>query len=262
MPFLETHGFRCHYRVDGPESAPAIVFSNSLGATLAMWDEQIPALIDHYRVIRYDSRGHGQSSAPGGAYTIAELASDVLALLDTLEIQHAAFCGLSIGGMLGQWLGAHAGSRFQRLVLCATAPRFGSREMWDDRIQTVQTAGLSGLVGPTMERWFTPEFRARAPEAVERVRSAFLTTTPSGYAGCCAALRDADLRRDLQAIRAPTLLIGGSSDPTATPEIMQFLSGRIEPSRSLQLSAAHLCNVEAAADFNRALLAFLEVAGE
>src|SRR5262245_4633775 len=112
MPFLETHGFRCHYRVDGHESAPAIVFTNSLGATLSMWDEQIPALIDRYRVIRYDSRGHGQSSAPGGAYTIAELASDVLALLDTLEIQHATFCGLSIGGMLGQWLGAHAGSRF------------------------------------------------------------------------------------------------------------------------------------------------------
>lgn len=257
MPFLETRSFRCHYRVDGPESAPAIVFSNSLGATLAMWDEQVPALIDHYRVIRYDSRGHGQSSAPAGLYTVAELASDALALLDALEVPHATFCGLSIGGMLGQWLGAHASSRFPRLVLCATAPRFGSRELWDERMRTVQSAGMSGLVGPTMERWFTAEFRARAPEAVERIRSAFLTTTPSGYAGCCAALRDADLRPDLQAIRAPTLLIGGSSDPTATPETMQYLCDRIEQSRSVQLPAAHLCNIEAAAAFNRELLSFL-----
>jgi 3-oxoadipate enol-lactonase len=257
MPFLETRSFRCHYRVDGPESAPAIVLANSLGGTLAMWDEQVPALIDHYRVIRYDSRGHGQSSAPTGAYTIAELASDVLALLDALAIPHATFCGLSIGGMVGQWLGAHASSRFPRLVLCATAARFGTREFWDERIKAVQNAGLQGLVEATMERWFSAEFRARAPEVVERIRSEFLATTKAGYIGGCAALRDADLRGALQAIRAPTLLIGGASDPTATPESMKFLGDRIEQSRSLQLRAAHFCNIEAAPAFNRELLAFL-----
>lgn len=261
MPFLETRSFRCHYRVDGPESGPAIVFSNSLGATLAMWDDQVPSLIDRYRVVRYDSRGHGQSSAPDGPYTIAELASDVLALLDALHITHATFCGLSIGGMLGQWLGAHASSRIPRLVLCATVPRFGSRELWDERIQTVQGAGLQALVGATMERWFTPEFRARAPETVERTRSAFLGTSPTGYAGCCAALRDADMRASLQAIRIPTLLIGGNSDPVASPEVMQFLGDRIEHSRSVQLAAAHLCNIEAAPAFNRELLGFLGASG-
>ena len=258
MPFVETRSFRCHYRVDGPEAAPAIVLCNSLGATLAMWDAQLPVLVDRFRVIRYDARGHGQSSAPPGSYTIAELASDALALLDALEIPRASFCGLSIGGMVGQWLGAHASSRFDRLVLCATTARIGTRELWNQRIQQVQAGGLESLLPATLERWFTPSFRAQQPEVLERVRSAFLSTTEVGYIGGCTAIRDADLRDDLQAIQLPVLIFGGASDPTATPESVQFLADRIEGSRSVQLSAAHLCNLEAAEHFNRELLGFLQ----
>jgi 3-oxoadipate enol-lactonase len=250
-------GCRIAVRIDGALDRPPLLLSNSLGTTHRMWDAQMPALIEAFRVIRYDSRGHGQSDAPPGDYSIARLAADALAVLDSLHIETAEFVGLSKGGMVGQWLGAHAPERLTRLVLANTAAWLGPAQAWQSRIETVMRDGMGAITEAVLERWFTPGFRDQAPEAVAPVRDMLLATAPQGYAGCCAAIRDMDQRESLQAIRVPTLVIGGLQDPATLPAKAEEIAAGVADSRLVMLDAAHLSNIEQPRAFTAALLDFL-----
>jgi len=259
MPFVDAGGTRLFYRFDGPAGAPPLVLSNSLGTNLGMWDPQIGALAARFRVLRYDSRGHGQSAVPPGPYRIEELGRDLVGLLDALDLERVRFCGLSKGGMVGMWLGANAPERVERLILCNTSAHLPPKELWNARIEAVRSSGMAAVAPQVLERWFTPEFRARAPEPVEKVRQMLLTTPAEGYAACCAALRDMDQRESIASIRAPTLVVVGSRDPATPPEHGRAIAERIREAKVVELAAAHLSNIEAKDGFNEAVLGFLSV---
>jgi 3-oxoadipate enol-lactonase len=254
---LRVNGTDLHVRIDGLEGAPWLVLSNSLGATLDMWDPQVVALSRDFRLLQYDTRGHGGSAVPPGPYTIEQLGTDVVGLLDLLGIERAHFCGLSMGGATGMWLGAHAPSRLDRLVLCNTTPWLGPPDVLDARIATVRREGMPALVDGILERWFTRDARLRNPAAVERIRRSLLETPVAGYVACCEALRDMDQRAELARITAPTLVIAGTFDPAPTPAAAREWAAMIPNTRCMELPAAHLSNVGAAAQFNEEVLAFL-----
>jgi 3-oxoadipate enol-lactonase len=257
MPDITIDGCRMHYRFDGPADAPVLLLSNSLGTALGMWDAQVPAFASRFRVLRYDSRGHGQSGAPPGPYSIDRLGRDALGLLDALDLMRVRFCGLSKGGMVGMWLGWNVGERIERLVLCNTSPKLGPRTLWDERIRTVSERGMVALTDAVLERWFTAGFRASAPAQVEPVRQMLLATPPDGYAACCAAIRDMDQGEAIRAIRRPTLVVVGAHDPATPPDHGGLIAKRIARAELVSLAAAHLSNIEAAAAFNAAVLDFL-----
>ena len=256
MPFLELPTHRLHYRIDG-DAGPWLLLCNSLGTDLHMWDAQIPALAQQFRVLRYDRRGHGQSTAPPPPYALADLGGDALALLDALAIERAHFCGLSIGGLVGQWLGIHAGHRFDNIVVCATAAKIGSVEGWNARIEQVQATGLAPLASTTAERWFTPTFNAEHADVVARVLESFVAVSVDGYNGCCAALAGADLRDDIARIVNPLLAISGDDDPVCTPSDLQAIADRVVDGRHVTLPGRHIVNIESAPAFNATLLQFL-----
>ena len=256
MPSLELPTHRLHYRIDG-DAGPWLLFCNSLGTDLHMWDAQVPALSQRFRVLRYDRRGHGQSTAPPPPYALSDLGGDVIALLDALEIDRAHFCGLSIGGLVGQWLGIHAGHRFDRIVVCATAAKIGSAENWAARIAQVRAEGLAPLREATAERWFTPTFNAEHADVVARVLERFVEVSVDGYNGCCAALADADLRDDIARIANPLLAISGDDDPVCTPSDLQVIADAVKDGHHLTLPGRHIVNIESASTFNAALLRFL-----
>lgn len=244
------------YRLDGPENAPILLLSNSLGTTTAMWEPQMAALTAVRRVLRYDTRGHGASDAPLGAYSIDRLGRDVVELLDALDVERVDFCGLSMGGMIGQWLGWRAPGRIDRLVLANTSAFMGPPQGWDARIRLVTEQGMEAMVEPVIQRWFRSEF-AGVSEEVARVRAMLLATPVRGYAGCCAAIRDMDQRRSVSMICAQTLVIGGTSDPATPPEHAEHLRAAIKKARLRLLPAAHLSNIEASQAFNEEILKFL-----
>jgi 3-oxoadipate enol-lactonase len=236
-----------HHTLEGPEDAPVVVFSNSLGTTGLMWDAQAAALSPNLRILRYASRGHGETPAPPGPYSMADLARDVLALLDRLELERASFCGLSIGGMIAMWLGVNAPDRIDRLVICCTAMALPPPEMWTDRAELVRKEGMGAVVEATMERWFTPAFPERSSEVLERMRETFLRTDPEGYAGHCEALAEFDMTGELGGLRAPTLVIAGEQDPVGTPERAAAMAEEVDESRLVVLEdARHLAAVEQA----------------
>nr|WP_292965606.1 3-oxoadipate enol-lactonase [Novosphingobium sp. UBA1939] len=249
------------WRLEGPEDgaadAPVVILSNSLGTALEMWAPQVAALSASFRVLRYDTRGHGRSDVPGGAYGLDRLGRDVLDLMDALGIARAHFCGLSLGGMTGQWLGVHAPDRFDRLVLANTAAYMGPPAGWQSRIAAVLDGGMEVMTSALLERWFTPEFRAAAPGIIAPVREGLLETSPAGYAGCCAAIRDMDMRPVIGLIDLPTLVIAGARDPATPPADAEVLAARIAGSQLVTLDAAHLSNIEQSAAFNAALLDFV-----
>lgn len=256
MALLELSTHQLHYRVDG-DAGPWVVFCNSLGTDLHMWDAQVEALSTRFRVLRYDRRGHGQSTAAPGPYTLADLGGDVLALMDALEIERAHFCGLSIGGLVGQWLGIHAPERIERLVVCATAVKIGTAESWNQRIALVQGRGLTPLLGATADRWFTPDFIAANPDVVEDILARFAAVSAEGYAGCCAALAGADLRAQINRIGVPVLAISGDDDPVCTPDDLQAIADGVADGRHLSLPGRHIVNIESAEAFSAALADFL-----
>jgi 3-oxoadipate enol-lactonase len=258
MPMLKVRGEDFHIRIDGDEGAPVLLLSNSLGTNLSMWDPQIPEWSKHFRVVRYDSRGHGLSPAPDKPYSIAMLADDALAILDTLGIDKAHWCGLSKGGMVGQWLATHHGDRLGRVVLANTAARMGPPELWDGRIDTARKQGMSALVQPTLERWFTPEFRDSAKETVAKVSEMLATTPPLGYANCCGAIRDMDQRETIRAVRNPVLVVIGARDPATPPATGYEIADAIPGARHIELAAAHLSNLEQPEAFGRAVTDFLK----
>lgn len=257
MPFADSNGARLNYRVDGPADAPPLVLSNSLGTNLSMWDPQFPALAPQFRVLRYDTRGHGRSSVTPGPYSMSQLGRDIVGLLDAVGIERAHFCGLSMGGATGMWLGVYASDRINRLVLCNTAAKIGSAETWNHRIEMVQTKGMGAVAETQAERWFTPAFIAKAPEVIASTRQMISSTSPEGYAANCGAIRDMDQRETISRIRARTLVIAGLHDPVIPVADVRCLVDTIPGAKLVELSASHLSNVEAADEFTKALLNFL-----
>lgn len=235
-----------------------LVLSHSIGTDHAMWTPQALDLLAHFQVLRYDTRGHGASEATKGEYSIELLGRDVLALADSLGIRQFAFCGLSMGGAIGQWLGVNAADRLTRLILANTAPKFGERSNWETRIKMVSEGGMAAIVDMAMQRFFSPQTLVSSNVHASMVKLALLGTDPSGYAGCCAALRDFDSRETLRNIRVPTLVISGDRD-VSTPWAGngEVLAQQIPNARSLHLPAAHLSNLERPRSFLATLLEFL-----
>ncbi|MFC5862526.1 3-oxoadipate enol-lactonase [Acidicapsa dinghuensis] len=259
MPFADLKDVRLRYELEGSDASPVLVLSNSLGVSLEMWDSQMTAFAKHFRVLRYDTRGLGGSSVPVGPYLVDQLGGDVLNLLDSLEIKEALFCGVSMGGQIGQWLGIHAPDRIRRIVVASTAAKIGTDESWNARIATVQSEGLAPVIPGTVERWFTADFRARSFGSVAIVENMLRSVSPEGYAANCAAVRDADFRDELHRIKAPTLVISGKHDVSTTIDDGRFLADEIPHAHFVELDAAHLCNVEAVDAFNEAATEFLTI---
>jgi 3-oxoadipate enol-lactonase len=250
-------GCPIHVEVSGSESAPALMLSNSLGTDLTMWDPQAKAFAEKFRLIRYDRRGHGQSGAPKGPYSMERLGRDALAVLDALGVKKTNWCGLSMGGMVGQWLGANAPERMDRMILSNTHCYYADKEFWAGRIRMLREKGLSAIVGPTMERWFTKGFRDRAPDTIARMSDILLKIPLEGYIGCCEAIAAMDHREALTKIKAPVLVIAGKSDPATTVEDAEFIHRSIPGSKLAIIEAAHISNVEAPDAYTKTALEFL-----
>ena len=258
MPILHTENGALHYELAGPTSAPVLLFSNSLGTDLSMWDPQSQTLSADFRVLRYDGRGQGELVVPPGPYTIEILAGDVVSLLKELDIAKVHFCGLSMGGMVGMSLAMRAPECLGKLILCNTALKIGTPEVWDARINAVRAGGMSAVVDGVLERWFTPKFRKVSPSAIQATRQMLLRSPVEGYIACCSAVRDMDARDGIAAIRVPTLIISGAHDPVTPPHDGRFMTEKIAGSIYKELPAAHLSNVEAAEAFTMEVLQFLK----
>lgn len=250
-------GCRIAWQLEGPEDAPVVLLSNSLGTSIEMWQLQIASFTKRFRVLRYDMRGHGGSDAPEGAYGLDRLGRDVLELLDALGLDHVHFCGLSLGGMIGQWLGVHAPERLDHLVLANTASFMGPPLGWQTRIDAVLENGMSIIAEAVLQRWFTPSFLASSPQILGQVEHQLRATSSIGYAGCCAAIRDMDLRPVIGQISCPTLVIAGALDPATPPLQSAAIVSAIIGAQAAELEAAHLSNVERPVEFTRAVLDFL-----
>jgi len=256
MAHAELNGLRIHYQFDGT-SGPVLVLSNSLGADLHMWDRVVPALAEHFRILRYDTRGHGESSAPSGPYTMDDLSQDVVSLLDLLEIERCHFCGVSLGGMTGMWLGIHAPERIEKLILSNTAVHIGTAEGWNDRILHVRESGVAALADEIIARWFTPSFLQDQSDETRAMRATLAACPAEGYAGCCAAIRDMDFSAELSWISVPTLVVAGTFDPVIPANESRVLHEKIDGSIYLELPTAHLSPVERPQEFISAALSFL-----
>lgn len=257
MPFAEVNGARLNYQFDGLANAPVLILSNSLGTNFSMWDPQVPALAKQFRVLRYDTRGHGQSSVTPGPYSITQLGRDVVGLFDAAGIERADFCGLSMGGMIGMWLGVYAPERINRLVLCNTAAKIGSPEMWNARLEMIRTKGMAAIADTQAQRWFTAAFIEKSPGVVESARQMIASTSPDGYAANCGAIRDMDQRETISRIRARALVIAGLHDPVIPAADVRYLVDTIPSAKLVELQASHLSNLEASDEFTKSLLNFL-----
>ncbi|MBY8871381.1 3-oxoadipate enol-lactonase [Micromonospora sp. PLK6-60] len=248
-----------HATVDGPATAPVLLLGSSLGTAGAMWEPQVPALAQRFRVIRYDHLGHGRSAVPAGAYTVELLGREVLRLLDDLGAARVDYAGLSLGGMVGMWLAAHAPDRVRRLALLCTSASLGPPEQWRDRAATVRAAGLPPIADAVVARWFTPAFAATRPDLVARYRAMLTATPPAGYAACCEAIGAMDLRPDLARIGAPTLVVAGADDPATPVAHARAIVAGIPGARLAVVDeAAHLANVEQPERVGRLLLAHFD----
>jgi 3-oxoadipate enol-lactonase len=258
MPMIKADdGCPIHVEVAGPESAPALMLSNSLGTNLTMWDDQVAEFGKHFRLIRYDRRGHGQSGVSPGPYSMQRLGRDVIAVLDALKIEKTNWCGLSMGGMVGQWLGAKAPGRVTKLVLSNCTDYYADKGPWDERFKFIRDKGLAAIVSANMERWFTKDFRERHPEVIARFTKMFLATNLDGYIACGQAVRDMDHRALLPQIKAPTLIIAGRYDPATTFAMGESMRQRIPGANLAVIDAAHISNVEQPQAYAETVLDFL-----
>jgi 3-oxoadipate enol-lactonase len=258
MPDIKVDdGCSIHAELEGPERAPVLMLSNSLGTNLHMWDEQVGPLTRHFGLLRYDRRGHGQSGVPKGPYSMERLGRDVLGVLDALGIGKINWCGLSMGGMVGMWLGANAANRVDKLILSNTSAYFPDKSMWEGRIKLVREKGLAAIVDANMERWFTKGFRERSPGAMAKMREMFLATKVEGYVGCGEAIRDMDHRPLLPKISRPTLVIAGRQDPATTLEAGEYIKQHVPGATIAVLEAAHISNLEQPQAYADTVLGFL-----
>ena len=261
---ISANGISINYTFDGPADAPVVTMSHSLATDRGMWDPTVPALTSRFRVLRYETRGHGQTEAPRGAYTLEQLADDARALLRALGIQRTHWVGLSMGGMIGQVLALKASDVLLSLSLCDTSSRIpaDAKPQWEDRIRTAEAKGMEPLVEPTLARWFTAPFRERRKDVVDRVATMIRTTPVAGYVGCCHAISALNLTDRLSAIKLPTIVIVGEDDPGTPVAASRLIAENIKGARlEIISSAAHLSNIEQPEAFNRALSSFLEKVG-
>ncbi|MYM37899.1 3-oxoadipate enol-lactonase [Duganella qianjiadongensis] len=257
MPVMQLDGHAVSYQLDGNPAAPCLTFSNSLGTDFSMWQGQIALLQRDFRILRYDTRGHGASACHSGPVTLELLGQDVLKLLDALAIERTHFCGLSMGGMIAQWLAIHAPQRLDRLVLANTAARIGQQQAWLERAALVRAGGLNAVADGAAGRWFTPAFAQRAPQRVAALVAGLRHANAEGYAACCEALAAADLRGRIADIKLASLLIAGESDPVTTTADARAMQQSIAGAELVTLPASHISNIEAETAFNQALREFL-----
>jgi 3-oxoadipate enol-lactonase len=254
------NGHEAYYELHGAEGKPWLVFSHSLACSTRMWDGQIAALKDRFRILAYDTRGHGQSAAPKGAYTLEGLADDLKSLLESLNVKKSHYVGLSMGGMIGQTFALKYPGVFESLVLADTTSRYPAEAAgaWQDRIKVAETKGMEPLVQPTLERWFTAPFRKSDPKTVEGIATAIRTTPVAGYVGCCHAIPKINLTDRLKEIKVRTLVICGDQDPGTPPAMAREIAANLPGAKLVLIpQAAHLANIEQPAAFNRALAEFL-----
>ena len=261
MPDVNADRCRLSWSVEGPADAPALLLLNALGTTADLWRAQADRLAAAFQVVRFDTRGHGASDAPPGPYTLDRLGRDALAVLDAAGAPRAHVCGVSLGGQTALWLAVHAPDRVAGLVAANTGARIGDSALWNQRIRDAETLGMPALAEPAMARWFTPRFRQTAPETVARFRDMLSGCSPTGYAGCCAALRDADLRADLHRIKHHTLVIVGTDDHATPPAAGRTIRDQVASAELLALDAAHLANAERPDAFTDGVMQFLSEAG-
>ena len=244
MPTVQSDGCPINYEVEGPQNAPVLILSNSIGTSLHMWDDQAPIFSKQFRLVRYDRRGHGKSGAPKGPYTMEMLSRDALAVADAAGAKKFNWCGLSLGGMVGQWLGANAPERLIRLVISNTNFYYADKQAWNDRIKLVTEKGMAALADPMMERWFPPEFRASAQDKVARVRAMFVATPVDGFVGCAHAIREMDFRESNKRISVPTLVMVGAKDIATIPAYGEEMVKQIKGSKLASIpDAGHVANV-------------------
>jgi 3-oxoadipate enol-lactonase len=258
MPEAQVNSTTINYEFAKDNGRPVLVLGNSLGCDLRMWDRQADAFGGDFRILRTDMRGHGRSAAPPGPYTIGELAKDVLGVADHLGVGKFYYCGLSMGGMIGQWLGMNAGARTEKLALCATSSKFPALEFWHDRIKMVREQGLDEVADAAVERWFTAHSRETGQKDMPAIRAMTQAADPDGYIGCCQAVMAMDFTDGLASIDTETLVVVGAEDPATTPEANQIIADNI-PGARLEIipGAAHLVNLEQTAVFNETVLGFL-----
>jgi 3-oxoadipate enol-lactonase len=257
MAFAELNGLRMRYEWSGLEAGPVLVFSHPLGTDLTMWDGQAADFGKKFRVLRYDKRGHGGSSSPAGPYTIEQMGRDAVALLEYLKLDKVNYCGLSIGGQTGMWLGANAPGRLNKLVLSNTAAKIGNDDGWNARIDAVTKGGAKSVSKVVIDRWFTPEFQSKAQAEIEKIRSVFERSNDAGYIACCEAVKAFDFREKVGGVRVPTLVIAGTHDPATTPVDTKSVADRIAGSTFVELNASHLSNIEQREKYSAAVAEFL-----
>ena len=258
MPIIDAEGCPIHVAVEGEPGRPALMLSNSLGTDLHMWDGQVADFTRHFRLVRYDRRGHGRSGAPKGPYTMERLGRDALAVMDALGLPRVHWCGLSTGGMVGTWLAAQAPERIDRLILSNTTSHYADKTLWDQRIAAVrQAGGLAPLADRLLALWFTKDFRERKPAIMERLRAMIAANPVDGYVGCCEAIRDMDHRPLLAKIAKPTLIIAGRYDQPTPLAASEYMRERIADAQLTVLEAAHISNIEQPAAHTDAVLSFL-----
>lgn len=258
MPRIELKHFTCNYLYENFGHSKTLVFSNSLGTNYSMWEDNIDELSHHFNILRYDKRGHGESTIHQDKLTIAELGQDVIELIDALNLDKVYFCGVSIGGLTGQWLGINRPERFEKIVICNTAAKIGTKEGWDARVKQVTLHGLDSILEGTADRWFTSHYRAKYPEKVQRILADFSANSLQGYTACCHAVADADFSEDLHKLTKPLLIIAGLQDHVATVEDAKFIQKTAGLTHLINLDAAHLSNMEHPREFSKHIIHFLE----
>ena len=258
MPKFISNDAEINYQTFGDASQPAIIFSNSLGTQFNMWQPQIRFFEKKFYVICYDTRGHGASSAPQGPYSIEQLGTDVVHLLDHLNIEKASFCGISMGGLTGQWLAIHHPERFNHVIVCNTAAKIGQEQAWNDRAQLVREQGLKPIAETAASRWFTEPFIRSNTAIVESLSNDLGAGSPEGYASCCEALAKADVREQLKNITVPTLVVAGQKDPVTTVADAQYIINNVRSSSLFEINASHISNIEQPKAFNQAVQSFLQ----
>jgi 3-oxoadipate enol-lactonase/4-carboxymuconolactone decarboxylase len=248
---------KTNYNLQGTPNSPVLMFSNSLGADLTMWDELVPYLLPYFRVLQYDTRGHGKSELTDGPYTIEMLGQDIIDLLDDLNIEKVSFCGLSMGGLIGQWLGINHPERLHKLIISNTDSKIGTVEGWNERIKTINKQGMLSIVEGTMEKWFTKGFRKTNPSRVAEMAQVFLENIKTGYTACCAAISAADFSTDIKKITLETLIITGNEDSVTTVAQAKVMQKEIKTAKLKVFHARHLPSTELPQYYAETLINFI-----
>jgi 3-oxoadipate enol-lactonase len=257
MPLISKGDLSIHYALSGHKDGDLLVLSNSLGSDFSMWNKVLAPLEAEFHVLRYDTRGHGASSVPPGPYSLNDLGNDVLLLLNEIGAHRVNFCGLSLGGLIGMWLGLRAPHRLNRLVLANTAARIGTPEMWHERVMAVRRSGMEALASATPARWFTTQYREAHPGEMKQIQATIASTSSEGYIACCAALRESDLRASLPSMAVPSLVIAGTHDPATPPSDGRALAAALPRAQYVELDSSHLSAWERPDEFVNAVLTFL-----